>query len=164
MIRQGGYHAFSFRKIAEHIGIKSSSVHYHFASKENLGVVVVRQYTDKFLDSLGQPEDLVKANQDPITVFVNVFRNAVMQNNQGMCLCGIFASAACVLPERVNNATKESFNRIIKWLEHAYLAKGETSHYQQKAQHTMATLQGAVMISNVMRETDLIDNIIDSIT
>src|ERR1700720_895295 len=32
----GGFGGFSFREIAADVGIKSSSVHYHFPTKENL--------------------------------------------------------------------------------------------------------------------------------
>lgn len=33
-IRQGGYSGFSFREIAADVGVKSSSVHYHFPIKK----------------------------------------------------------------------------------------------------------------------------------
>ena len=53
MVRQGGYNSFSFRNIASVVGIKSSSVHYYFNTKEDLGVAVTKFYTDKFLNALG---------------------------------------------------------------------------------------------------------------
>jgi len=46
MVRQGGYNNFSFRNIATAVGIKSSSVHYHFSTKEDLGVAVAKYYTE----------------------------------------------------------------------------------------------------------------------
>ena len=36
----GGFGGFSFREIAADVGIKSSSVHYHFPTKENLAAAV----------------------------------------------------------------------------------------------------------------------------
>ena len=44
-IRTAGYHGFSFREIAADVGIKSSSVHHYFPTKESLGVAVARRYT-----------------------------------------------------------------------------------------------------------------------
>ena len=42
-IVQGGYNAFSFRDIAEAVGIKSASVHYHYPTKADLvSAVMVR--------------------------------------------------------------------------------------------------------------------------
>ena len=46
-IRLGGFNGFSFREIAADVGIKSSSVHYHFPTKENLAAAVIHRYTDE---------------------------------------------------------------------------------------------------------------------
>ncbi|MEM7678447.1 MAG: TetR/AcrR family transcriptional regulator, partial [Myxococcota bacterium] len=59
MVRQGGYNAFSFRAIADVVGIKSSSVHYYFPTKEDLGVAVAKYYTHRFIESLGEPHALI---------------------------------------------------------------------------------------------------------
>ncbi len=34
-MRGGGFNGFSFREIADDVGIKSSSVHYHFPTKRS---------------------------------------------------------------------------------------------------------------------------------
>jgi TetR/AcrR family transcriptional repressor of nem operon len=39
----GGFGGFSFREIAADVGIKSSSVHYHFPTKEDLAAAVSSQ-------------------------------------------------------------------------------------------------------------------------
>ena len=49
----GGFGGFSFREIAADVGIKSSSVHYHFPTKEDLAAAVIRRWaeeTSKFID------------------------------------------------------------------------------------------------------------------
>ena len=51
-VRQGGYNNFSFREIANEVGIKSASVHYHFPTKADLGAELAHQYTDAFLSAL----------------------------------------------------------------------------------------------------------------
>ena len=50
MIRHGGYNSFSFREIADEVGIKSSSVHHYFRRKEDLAAVVARHYSDAFTE------------------------------------------------------------------------------------------------------------------
>src|SRR6201996_9573655 len=52
-IQLGGFGGFSFREIAADVGIKSSSVHYHFPTKEDLAAAVIRrwaEYTSEFID------------------------------------------------------------------------------------------------------------------
>ncbi len=43
--RLGGYNNFSFRELANEVGIKSASVHYHFPTKADLGAELVKRYT-----------------------------------------------------------------------------------------------------------------------
>jgi AcrR family transcriptional regulator len=45
-MRLGGFNGFSFRDIAADVGVKSSSVHYHFPTKETLAAAVIHRYTD----------------------------------------------------------------------------------------------------------------------
>ena len=43
-MQRGGFGGFSFREIAADVGIKSSSVHYHFPTKEDLSAAVIRRW------------------------------------------------------------------------------------------------------------------------
>lgn len=47
LIQKDGYNAFSFKDIATAINIKTASIHYHFPSKEDLGVAVISWHADK---------------------------------------------------------------------------------------------------------------------
>ena len=46
-IRAHGYNGFSFREIADEIGIKSASVHYHFPTKADLAAAVAKRYRER---------------------------------------------------------------------------------------------------------------------
>ncbi len=49
-MRKGGFSGFSFREIAADVGVKSSSVHYHFPTKENPAAAVIQRYTAQTAD------------------------------------------------------------------------------------------------------------------
>jgi AcrR family transcriptional regulator len=49
-MQAGGFGGFSFREIAADVGIKSSSVHYHFPTKEDLAAAVIRRWAGRSLD------------------------------------------------------------------------------------------------------------------
>lgn len=149
MIRQGGYNSFSFRDIAATVGIKSSSVHYHFSTKEDLGAAVARYYTDGFIASLGEPSEIVASGKDPIIAYVNTFR-AAAKDQLGMCLFGMLGAEARVLPERVLSETRRFFKFNIDWLSKAYRAKGHTSGARDKAMQTLSMIEGAMITSHVM--------------
>src|SRR5256714_7189456 len=48
LIQTRGYSAFSYQDIADSLGIRKASIHYHFASKADLGVAVVDRYIERF--------------------------------------------------------------------------------------------------------------------
>ena len=112
MIREGGYHSFSFRQIATELGIKSASIHYHFPSKEDLGVAVTKRYTEVFLASLGQPSD----HQRPVDFYIQAFQNSLEQH-ESACVCGILAAEAGRLPEPILETLAEFTGKNIQWLE-----------------------------------------------
>ena len=53
-MRIGGFNAFSFREIAADVGVKSSSVHYHFPTKEKLAAAVIHRYTDEVAELIDE--------------------------------------------------------------------------------------------------------------
>src|ERR1700759_780697 len=84
-IRLGGFNGFSFREIAGDVGVKSSSVHYHFPTKEKLAASVIRRYTEH----VAQLIDGGSANgADPIMVWTRAFRSTVRSKNP-MCPAAI---------------------------------------------------------------------------
>src|ERR1700732_273229 len=75
----GGFGGFSFREIAADVGIKSSSVHYHFPTKEDLAAAVLWRWaaeTSKFVD-----EELGK-DPDPVRAWTNAFRGTALSEGQ----------------------------------------------------------------------------------
>ena len=46
------YGAFSYQDIADALGIRKASIHYHFASKAELGAAVADRYTRRFATAL----------------------------------------------------------------------------------------------------------------
>lgn len=104
-VRSGGYNNFSFRELAAEVGIKSASVHYHFPTKSDLGAALAHQYTDDFLRVLGDPNELYAVGKNPIDVYINLFRNALVQDKK-MCLCGLLGAESDSLPDKVRYETK----------------------------------------------------------
>ena len=80
-VRLGGYSNFSFRELANEVGIKSASVHYHFPTKADLGAELAHQYTDAFLLSLGEPAELKAQGKNPIDFYTSLFRGALVTKN-----------------------------------------------------------------------------------
>lgn len=156
LIRTGGYNSFSFRDVATAVGIKSSSVHYHFPTKEDLAAAVANQYSDRFINSLGSPAELSKSGKNSIDVYIKAFRTALVSDKK-MCLCGLLGAEKGGLPEKVVAATQDFFKRNLLWLEEVYCQTLTKAQSKQKAIQTLSLLEGALITSNVMGDIKIFD-------
>jgi len=87
-IRAVGISGFSFREIADDIGIKSASVHHHFPTKSDLVVATVARYQQRFADFVEEEE---RQGLSRVAAWRKGFRNSIVSDGR-MCLCGILAS------------------------------------------------------------------------
>ena len=58
-----GYNGFSYRDLSELVGVKTSSIHYYFPSKDDLVLEAVSQYSNEILGALGSIESSLPADQ-----------------------------------------------------------------------------------------------------
>src|SRR5512146_2029916 len=89
-VRRQGYSAFSYADLADAVGIRKPSIHHHFPTKEDLGVAIVADYTERFSEDLGRisarTTDVVKR----LRAYAGLYREGIAAG-QG-CLCGVLAS------------------------------------------------------------------------
>jgi len=48
LLLQRGFNGFSYQHIATQLGVRTAAIHYHFPSKDDLGVALVRRYRESF--------------------------------------------------------------------------------------------------------------------
>ena len=92
LIRTSGFNGFSTRDVADAVGIKAASVHYHFPTKADIGVAVTERYTDRFLEALGDPDRFEDA-RSALTLYVDSFRRALVRDRK-LCLCAVLGGTS----------------------------------------------------------------------
>lgn len=159
LIRQNGYNGFSFRDIASGVGVKSSSVHYYFPTKADLGAKVARRYTERFLDLLGDPEKPAMPAEALISKLHHAFARSLGQDGQ-MCLCGILAAESSGLPDAVVSEAKAFFDRTSAWLvkglrQSDWGASVAEDDLTKQSLTVLAQLEGAMLIAKVQGQPDV---------
>lgn len=152
-LRSDGYGAVSFRDLANDVGIKSASVHYHFARKEDLGVAVVVAYTSKVFEALASI-GLDATPKDRLSGYIGVFRHALTQEN-AICLCAMLGAEAKGLPLQVAEAVKAFFIANIDWLDEA-LAEADR---KPSPVEIIAALEGAMLLANTMNDIGVFEEV-----
>jgi TetR/AcrR family transcriptional repressor of nem operon len=144
-MRLGGFGGFSFREIAADVGVKSSSVHYHFPTKENLAAAVVRRYTEEVSQYIDQE---FEKNPDPVQVWTNAFRGTLMEER--MCPCTVLGAAALDLPPEVATEVKGFYKMCMDKL----IAEGLSA---TSAAELLSTITGALVVANALGDTSMYD-------
>lgn len=158
LVRRGGYNNLSFRDIAAAVGIKSASVHYHFPTKADLAKAVAERYTEQFMEVLGAPSSF-KTSQSALRIYVDAYR-AALRDDHLMCLCGMMGAEADILPDEVRAEAKHFFEANIDWLSKTLVNDHRLKSSKarsERATQIIATLEGALIMSRVMKRDDVFE-------
>ena len=149
LLQTRGYNAFSYRDIAQVVGIKSASIHYHYPAKDALGEALVRRYREDF----GQARARLDAETEPrrrLERYAKLFA-ATLARGHRMCLCGMLAADFTTLPAPVQDQVRAFFDENEAWLA-GVLAQGRlgsslqfTGTPRSQGQALLATLEGAML-------------------
>jgi TetR/AcrR family transcriptional repressor of nem operon len=159
-MREGGFHACSFREIADDVGIKSASVHYHFRTKAALAASLVARYEAKVLEAIGDPED-ERDLSTKLAAMRAAFRAGLMRGD-GMCLGGVLATETRSLPSPVGLATRHYFAACNDWLARAFATAG-TAEPHSKALQLTALLQGAMLQAIALGDVAAFDEAVEGL-
>lgn len=151
-IRMRGYHAVSFRDIADALGIKSASIHYHFRHKEDLGLAVVDRYAERISAEVGPAGALPWP--EAIARFCGVYRDALIKNKL-QCLCGMLAAESLGLPDKVADRVGQFFNDNIAWLSASI--PGDAPDKTLVATGIQCEIQGAMTVSVSLKNINILD-------
>ncbi len=156
-MRLRGYHAVSFRDLADELGIKSASVHYYFRQKEDLGLALVERYSENFFDSLNEQIKGLSTPKERMAVYCNLYRQALNTSGR-MCLCGLLGAESCGLPDRLKRSVAGFFDANINWISKILPASMTAARKKAKAAQVLATLQGALMLATSLQDPKVFDS------
>jgi TetR/AcrR family transcriptional repressor of nem operon len=145
-MRLGGFNGFSFRDIAADVGIKSSSVHYHFPTKEHLVAAVIRRYTHQASEEI-DAEFLPDSNI--VEIWTRIFRKTLYCAER-MCPCAVLGAMARDLPPKVATEIQGFFTMCLDKLALYGVSPDD-------ATELLSTLMGAQVLSNALDDVSVYD-------
>ena len=114
LIRTRGYSAFSYADLAERVQITKASVHYYFPTKEELIVVLLREYIERFVATLARIKQQHAVAGDRLRAYADLFLDGF---EKGMLpLCGALSAERSALPESMRPQVFDFFQIHLDWL------------------------------------------------
>lgn len=154
-LQDAGFANFSFRDLAADLGIKSASVHYHFPSKEELGIGLLQRYQEQFERWV----ESRKHSGSPKSDLLEWFKYEQHICHAGnICPIGAFGAEFTALPARVRQELGKLHDVQRRWMC-ATLRAGrklgeirDEGRIEDQAEMIMAALQGGLKIARVSGE------------
>ena len=158
MVRQRGYSAFSYADIAEQVGIRKASIHYHFSSKEKLVKELVIRYRHILSRQCQEIEEQKARPQEQLQAFVNLYRDGLQEHK--ICLCGMLTADFAVLNSEIQAELQAFFFATESWLSKLLKRGSEAKVWQcnqsfeSEAKSIIAMLQGAQLLARVANHSE----------
>jgi len=150
-----GFNGFSYADIATELGVTKASLHYHFATKAELGRALIVRYAERFsaaLDTLDAVPDLLAR----LRRYVQLYENVLIRDR--MCLCGMLAAEYSTLPSAMQQELRRFFDANESWLAcslETARARGGLSFDgspTEAARALTAGLEGAMLLARAYEE------------
>jgi TetR/AcrR family transcriptional repressor of nem operon len=167
LIQTRGYSAFSYQDIADGLGIRKASIHYHFASKADLGVAVVDRYIERFGAALvGIAADDKQSSMAMLDFYVQPYLQFASTPDR-VCLSGALAGEMMALPPEVRARVDHFFKTHQVWLTKILkrgVARGEfrlAAPAPKVARFIFGALQGALLVKRTTGDLSQINDVIN---
>lgn len=150
-VQQRGFNAFSYADVATELGVTKASLHYHFASKAELGEALIVRYAQRFSAALAGIDASDKSAPAKLDAYAALYADVLQ--GQRMCLCGMLAAEYRTLPPRMQEAVRRFFDENERWLVHVLESgrrEGSLAFDQpasDAARLIVSALEGAMLVA-----------------
>jgi TetR/AcrR family transcriptional regulator, transcriptional repressor for nem operon len=114
LVQTRGFNAFSYADIARVLSVSKASLHYHFASKAELGVKLIKRYEDGMERTLSEIDANGGGAAAKLRRYVDIYAKVLA--DERMCLCGMLAAEFATLPKAMQAALESFFQLNERWL------------------------------------------------
>ena len=149
-----GYHGFSYKDISVPLGIKNAAIHYHFPSKEDLGIALIKRYR-RLLDRLASR--FYEHETDPREALEVYFRfhSRWTQSEELGCPIAVVSSNYSIIPEGMKAEARALIDETLGWLNDVLIRGRESGQFsfpgtaKERGIAVQASLQGAAELARI---------------
>jgi len=114
LVQERGFNGFSYADVARELGVTKAALHYHFASKAELGDALIERYAERFLDALSEVDGVPSEAPAKLRAYAQLYADVFRDDR--MCLCGMLAADYATLPDPMRERVVRFFDDNEVWL------------------------------------------------
>jgi TetR/AcrR family transcriptional repressor of nem operon len=166
LIQTRGYSAFSYQDISAALGIRKASIHYHFASKTDLGVAVVDRYVARFAAGLAEiAADTANSSMAMLDHYAAPYLQFAATADK-VCLCGALAGEMMALPPELRVRVDSFFKSHQAWLAGILKRGVDRGEFRlaaspaKTARLVFGALQGALLVRRTTADASQLRDVV----
>lgn len=155
LLVEKGYNAFSYKNITEKIDIKTSSIHYHFPTKSDLGIAIIHKHQEAFEHTILKTNE--KTPIEKINKLFLYYKRLVAEEK--VCIVGALTSDINTLDEPLRKELLIFTDKIIQWTN-SILEDGQNQkvfkilpNSELKAKQIIASLMAFAQFARIEKKT-----------
>ncbi len=160
-----GFNAFSYKSISEKVGVKTSSIHYYFPTKSDLGIAIIQSH--RLLLEQWITKSRNKTALEKINSFFKYYKKLVA--DQKVCIMGALTSDINTLEEPLRQELLSFGEDIVEWVA-SILNEGhndrsfkQISNPKEKAKLILSNVMGLVQIARIEKDSKTFDRMVQVI-
>ena len=160
-----GFSGFSFQTIADTLGIKKASLHYYFASKEEMGLALLSDYEESHKAWATKVQEL--PSKTKLEKMVKGFKSLSSKNHM-ICPVGSFTSDYHSTTPKMKKKIRQFHFVVRDWLSET-IEQGKKEGTIRKSLDSevtadlfLATLQGGVQLARIRGEQKSLEKMLDT--
>lgn len=163
LVMKRGYNAVSYKDLADAVGIRTASIHYHFPAKADLGKALMDRYLAELEQALADIDRTNRTSQAKLKSFIGLYRET--ETRGFICLCGSLASDRETLPAAIQSAVAAYLERSEEWVAEKIddgVRVGEftlSGKSASAAAALVASLQGGLILSRGRSGPSVLDSV-----
>ncbi|MDY0779834.1 TetR/AcrR family transcriptional regulator [Tenacibaculum sp. IB213877] len=143
LLLERGYNAFSFKNISIELGIKTSSIHYHFPTKTDLGIAIIHKHDIALTNTI-----LKLKHEAPVIKLEKLiiyYKKLALANK--VCIVGALTSSVNTLDKQLQKEVLSFANKVIDWTQ---LIIEEGQQKKQIKQFSNSHIKAKMIIAELM--------------
>jgi len=150
-----GFNGFSYLDLVNEIGIKSSSIHYHFKFKDDLALALVKRIHETHSLLFNSLDKDLDNPQERLVSLIEFFQTYVQE--QKFCMCGMMAAELQSVSPKVQKLIQAYFKDFRKWLKRQFELAGRENP-DRLAIGFLSALEGSLLIGRLSNDPQIIED------
>jgi TetR/AcrR family transcriptional repressor of nem operon len=149
-----GFNGFSYLDLAAEIGVKNSSIHYHFKAKADLAVALIMRIRQNHGKAFMGIDQQFSDPKERLRMLVEHFKNYIKEDK--ICMCGMMAAEFDSVSPDAKKHLALYFRDVQTWIA-KQLTELNYKDPQSSALQFFAALEGTLLMARLEEDPNVVD-------